>query len=216
MFFSKPAQFIIIDAQGLPFTQKIDVWIAYSYEAFVLVPTDIGDAINACGDAIRARSKDQECELTFYHDSQHFSPSGLPCLVTKSVNRASPNLESASYPRLKIPQNLPCQSNSNTSSAALYLIGATYTIALDGTPDGKLCRHTNSFLWLTFCSMVCDTIERDLARTEAIQTQGYVEFYTVSGASIKRLSLRLFYISGILASESQAGHVPSLLSHEQW
>lgn len=110
MFFSKPAQFIIIDAQGLPVTQKIDVWIGYSYEAFVLVPTDIGDAINACGDAIKARSKDQECELTFYHDSQHFSPSGLPCLVTKSVNRASPNLESASYPRLKIPQNLPCQS----------------------------------------------------------------------------------------------------------
>lgn len=98
------------------------------------------------------RSKDQECKLTFYHDSQHFSPSGLPCLVTKSVNRVSPNLESASYLRLKIPQNLPCQSNSNTSPAALYLFGATYTIVLDGTPDGKLCRHTTLFCGLPFAA----------------------------------------------------------------
>lgn len=47
-------------------------------------------------------------------------------------------IESASYPRLEIPQNLPRQTKANTSPATLYLFGATHTVALDGTPDGKL------------------------------------------------------------------------------
>lgn len=101
---------------------------------------------------IQARSQDQECELTFYHDVQHFSSGGLSRLVTKSLNRALSNLESASYPWLEIPQNLPRQSNSNTSPATLYLFGATHTIVLDGTPDGKLCRHTTLFCGLPFAA----------------------------------------------------------------
>lgn len=70
IFSTKPAKFITIDAQGLRVTQKINVWMGDPHEAFVLVPTDIGDAMNES-------SQDQICPLIFHHDSQHFSSSGF-------------------------------------------------------------------------------------------------------------------------------------------
>lgn len=130
-FSTKPAEFITLDAQGLRVTQKTNVWMGDPHEAFVLVPKEISDGM-------KGSSQDEICPLIFHHDSKHFSSSGLSYLVTRSVNRASSYLESASYPRLEIPQNLPRQSNANTSPATLYLFGVNHTVALDGTPDGKL------------------------------------------------------------------------------
>lgn len=150
IFSTKPAKFVTLDAQGLRVTRNVNVWMGDPHEAFVLIPTEIGDAMKAScqdqkilvptdiGDATRVSSLGQICPLSFHHDSQHFSTSGLTYLATRSSNKVSPYLESASYPRLEIPQNLPRQTNTNTSPATLYLFGATHTVALDGTPDGKL------------------------------------------------------------------------------
>ena len=56
--------------------------------------------------------------------------------------------ESSSYPRLEIPQDLPRQSNANTSVATLHAYGVTHAITLDGTPDGKLTRCNIMYLIL--------------------------------------------------------------------
>lgn len=45
-------------------------------------------------------------------------------------------LGSSSYPRLYIPNQIPRQTESNTSPATLLLDGKSHEIVLDGTPDG--------------------------------------------------------------------------------
>jgi hypothetical protein len=47
-------------------------------------------------------------------------------------------LESSPYPRLEISQDLPRQSNANSSLATLHTYGVTHAITLDDTPDGRL------------------------------------------------------------------------------
>ena len=46
-------------------------------------------------------------------------------------------VEALAYPRIVIEQALPRQSQGNTSPATLWLWGATHSITLDGTPDGR-------------------------------------------------------------------------------
>lgn len=53
------------------------------------------------------------------------------------VNYLIPMLESSSYPRLYIPNQIPLQKGSNISPATLFLSGRMHEIVLDGTPDGK-------------------------------------------------------------------------------
>lgn len=48
-FYSKRATFITIDAQGQRFEREIDIRVGDENEAYVLIPTDVGDAIkSAC------------------------------------------------------------------------------------------------------------------------------------------------------------------------
>jgi hypothetical protein len=92
-------------------------------------------------DGLSLGADPQICALTFYHDTQHFAHGQLviSCRIRRlDLTLSFVCLESIPYARLAIPQDLPRQSDANTSPATLYLFGATHTIAPDGTPDGEL------------------------------------------------------------------------------
>lgn len=61
----------------------------------------------------------------------------LGSFVWQVVNCLIVMLESPSYPRLYIPNQIPRQTESNISPATLFLSGKMHEIVLDGTPDGK-------------------------------------------------------------------------------
>lgn len=81
-FSSKVAEFITLNAQGSYNTRKVDVWVGDAGSAFVLVPTDVGNAIRAgCASKQGGSFEDSEQHsLTFYHGTNHFTPSELPPL----------------------------------------------------------------------------------------------------------------------------------------
>ncbi|KAJ5717355.1 hypothetical protein N7488_003001 [Penicillium malachiteum] len=68
------------------------------------------------------------CQLTFFHDSQHFGFASGP----------------SSYPRLYVPIQMPRQKESNSSPAALSLSGKMHEIVLDGTPDAKFAENASA------------------------------------------------------------------------
>ncbi|KAF2194729.1 hypothetical protein K469DRAFT_617355 [Zopfia rhizophila CBS 207.26] len=124
-FYSKPARFVAIDAQGSLTEREISVRVGDNHEAYVLVPTDIGNAMKAGCASQQGLSPSTDSEsLIFHHDTQCFT------------------CTSASYPRLLIPHDLPRQSNAKTSPATLYLFGATHTITLDGTLDADFAEKS--------------------------------------------------------------------------
>ncbi|KAG5291468.1 hypothetical protein I7I48_03285 [Histoplasma ohiense] len=123
---TKQAEFITLDSKGSLVTQNVTVDLGHAHETFTMLPKEIGYAFQAdiysnsrfLSVDLLARDSDQ-CPLTFYHDSQYFAH------------------ELLSYPQLVIPQDLPCQSDVNTSLTTLHIFGATHTITLDGTFDAK-------------------------------------------------------------------------------
>ncbi|OAX82949.1 hypothetical protein ACJ72_02700 [Emergomyces africanus] len=134
-FHTKQAEFITLDYKGSLVTQNVNVDLGHAHEAFTMLPKEIGYAFRAgihsnsrslSVDSL-ARDSDQ-CPLTFYHDSRYFAHESLP------------------YPRLVIPQDLPRQSDANTSPATLHTFGATHTITLDGTFDAKFTNHLRDSL----------------------------------------------------------------------
>jgi hypothetical protein len=86
-FSIKPAEFITIGAQGSLVTREVNVWLGEPHQAFVLLPTDIGNAIKAgCAwqDGLSLEADPQICTLTFSHDTQHFAHGEL--LVAESAD----------------------------------------------------------------------------------------------------------------------------------
>ncbi|KAL2367678.1 hypothetical protein BDBG_07062 [Blastomyces gilchristii SLH14081] len=123
---TKLAEFITLDYKGSLVTQNVNVDLGHAHEAFTMLPKETGYAFRA-GIHSLARDSDQ-CPLTFYHDSRYFAHESLP------------------YPRLVIPQDLPRQSDANTSPATLHTFGATHTITLDGTFDAKFTNQLRDSL----------------------------------------------------------------------
>ncbi|RDL37113.1 uncharacterized protein BP5553_04546 [Venustampulla echinocandica] len=114
------AKFITISPQGAPATREVEVYLGDPEEAFVLLDPEICQAFKR-GTMLQggcSMAHDQYLyPLKFHHDTRHFSH------------------ESSLYPRLEIPQDLPRQSDTNSSPATLHTYGATHAITLDGTPD---------------------------------------------------------------------------------
>ncbi len=141
-------------------TRKVDVWLGDLHQAFVLVPPEIGKAFKASSDKQIDVSDVEEdlktCSLIFYHDTRHFAHSkyqDLICLNKPATNNYDSNVlscyvESSSFPRLVIPQDISRHFGTNISLATLYLFGATHTIAVDETSDDEILfiylkRHRN-------------------------------------------------------------------------
>ncbi|KAJ0415367.1 hypothetical protein BJY00DRAFT_293634 [Aspergillus carlsbadensis] len=96
-------------------------------DAFVLVDPEAGIALGAASPlpSTSAASTEDRCQLTFFHDSQHFG------------------FGASSYPRLYIPNQLG-QTKVETSPATLFLSGKMHEIALDGTEDAKFAEHSTA------------------------------------------------------------------------
>ncbi|KAK0112353.1 hypothetical protein ONS96_014926 [Cadophora gregata f. sp. sojae] len=117
---SATARFTTITPQGTPITRDIEIWLGEPAEAYVMFDPEISKAFQTSAIANGGCSLTQDlelCPLNFHHDTRHFSHTSSP------------------YPRLEIPQDLPRQSDGNTSRATLHGYGVTHAITLDGTAD---------------------------------------------------------------------------------
>lgn len=77
-FYSKSAKFVTLDAQGRPSNRTINIWVGDKHEAYVLVPTDVGNAIKvACAQNGTSCRTDSE-SLIWHHDRRCFTCSRCP------------------------------------------------------------------------------------------------------------------------------------------
>ncbi|CAG7979812.1 unnamed protein product [Penicillium salamii] len=128
--------FITLDGKGERITTKVPIIIGDPGESYVLVYKEHGDAFRAARPPIPASSASVQdgyrLRLTFFHDSQHFG------------------FGSTSYPRLYIPEQMPRQTESNTSLASIFMSGKMDQLVLDGTADGIHGSHHKTFLSLIY------------------------------------------------------------------
>ncbi|CAG8930241.1 unnamed protein product [Penicillium salamii] len=134
-------EFIIHDTRGNLVTRKVPILIGNPGETYVLIEIGVGDALRAASPFISTSvaSAEDRCKITFFHDSQHFgfgTSSMCERFYPTEANTLFSLLGSSTYPRLYIPNQLPRQTESNTSPATLLLDGKMHEIVLDGTPDG--------------------------------------------------------------------------------
>ncbi|KAF9730013.1 hypothetical protein PMIN01_11946 [Paraphaeosphaeria minitans] len=118
------AELTNVGPDGTLVTEEVSIRVGDPGEAYVLIPTEVGNALRAGSRLSNSSSAFLErldrFKMSFFHDTQHFASESSP-----------------SCPRLVISQQLPRQSNANISPATLYLYGVMHTIALDGTPDAE-------------------------------------------------------------------------------
>ncbi|OCL08852.1 hypothetical protein AOQ84DRAFT_388553 [Glonium stellatum] len=117
-------KFTNLEPDGTLVTKEVSIRVGNPGEAYVLIPTEVGYALQAGSYLTNSLSalpkRPDRFALSYFHDTQHFALDSSP-----------------SCPRLVIPQQLPHQSAANTSRATLYLYGVMHTIALDGTADAE-------------------------------------------------------------------------------
>ncbi|KAJ6097000.1 hypothetical protein N7486_007746 [Penicillium sp. IBT 16267x] len=118
--------YIDYDSSGKVALRKVSIIVGNPGETYVLIDPGVGTAIRAASPftSPSAASAEGRCKLTFFHDSQHFG-----------FGRSSSRRGSSSYPRLYVPSQMPRQTESNTSSATLFLSGKMHEIVLDETLD---------------------------------------------------------------------------------
>ncbi|KAF2789620.1 hypothetical protein K505DRAFT_352449 [Melanomma pulvis-pyrius CBS 109.77] len=127
------AEFTNLGPDGTLVTKEVSIHVGDPGEAYILIPTEVGYALQAGSYLTNSSSalpkRPDRFALSYFHDTQHFAVDSSP-----------------GCPRLVIPQQLPCQSAANTSSATLYLYGVMHTIALDGTPDARFAEIASKIL----------------------------------------------------------------------
>ncbi|KAJ5097241.1 hypothetical protein N7456_007962 [Penicillium angulare] len=138
--FQMKTTFTNYDSSGNLITKKIPITIGNIEETFVLIKPDIGYELNAASpdsttsllsSSLTDTAEERyTCKLTFFHDSRHFGFGYF-------------NSRESSYPRLYIPNQLPRQTEMNTSPATLFMGGVMHEIALDGTPDHAFAAMMN-------------------------------------------------------------------------
>lgn len=154
-FHEGTGDFTTLAPDGTHSTKVISVYVGDPGESYVMIPTEIGDALRAATSTATSTPHPDRLPLTYFYDTKHFAagkylPSATWCLAM--ADSLGPD-SSPSSPRLFIPQQLPRQSAAVTSPATLYLYGLMHQIAIDGTPDGTSSRYPLSYLdVLTQCS----------------------------------------------------------------
>lgn len=134
-------EFTDLRPDGALVTKEVSIRIGDPGEAYVLIPTEIGYALQAGSrlthEPLPLPKRPDRFPLSFFHEIQSFALGNsvryhvVYLLLIFQLSDSSP-----SCPRLVIPQQLPRQSEANTSPATLYIYGVMHTIALDNTPDG--------------------------------------------------------------------------------
>lgn len=72
-FYSKTAEFVTRDPQGRPCQRQVDIRVGDEHEAYVLVPTDVGDAIKAACKHNGSSFPQDKQSLEFNHDRRDFT-----------------------------------------------------------------------------------------------------------------------------------------------
>ncbi|KAL2862695.1 uncharacterized protein BJX67DRAFT_375118 [Aspergillus lucknowensis] len=124
-FHQVTTDFIAHDMRGNLVTRRVPVIVGDPGETYVLIEPGLGSALRAASPftSASAACAEDRCKLTYFHDSQYFG------------------FELSNYPRLYFLGQLPCQTESNTSPATLFLNGKMHEIVLDGTPDANFAEH---------------------------------------------------------------------------
>lgn len=133
------ADLINRDASGQLVVDKVPVIVGNPGEAYVLTDPKVGNALHAASPLMSAAgSVGDRCQLTYFHDSQHFG-FGKISLRCSTVRANSLFLMpgSSPYPRLHVPIQIARRTESDTSPATLFLDGKMHELVLDGTPDGN-------------------------------------------------------------------------------
>ncbi|KAF1958897.1 hypothetical protein CC80DRAFT_468705 [Byssothecium circinans] len=127
------AEFTNLGPDGKLVTKEVSIQVGDPGEAYVLIPTEVGYALQAGSYLTNSSSalpkRPDRFALSYFHDTQHFALDSSP-----------------GCPRLVIPQQLPHQSAANTSLATLYHYGLMHTIALDGTRDAKFAELASTII----------------------------------------------------------------------
>ncbi|KAJ5177555.1 uncharacterized protein N7500_000254 [Penicillium coprophilum] len=120
--------FVTHDTRGNLLTKRVPIIIGDPGEAYVLLEKEVGSALSAADPSASAfiASAENRCKLTFFHASQHFG------------------FELSSYPRLYVPNQLPRQTELDTSPATLLLDGKMDELVLDGTFDATFAEHASA------------------------------------------------------------------------
>lgn len=115
-FHKAKADLTSLDKNGLPSTERIDIFIGDPGESYIIFDKSVGATMAA---AVRPQASPslEQVPLTFFHESR--------CFATQA----------ASYPRITIKQDLPRPNGTSVSPATLWLWGASHSITLDGTED---------------------------------------------------------------------------------
>lgn len=74
-FYSKAAQFCVVDEQGTISSKRVDVWTGDPHEAFVLIPVDISNEIKRWKDMqnkLALADPAETCSLVFHHPTRNF------------------------------------------------------------------------------------------------------------------------------------------------
>ena len=128
------------DATGREEMLTVGLCLGEKHEAFALIAPSISNILRG-SPCPGMRAKDEaRIPLIFDHLTQTFSRGELQNPVTSSEIEIHINTVNSDYPRLMIPQDLPRQHDQTRSPATLYCFGATHTIALNGSNDGKNMR----------------------------------------------------------------------------
>ncbi|KAI1114865.1 hypothetical protein F5Y14DRAFT_156868 [Nemania sp. NC0429] len=109
-------------------TQVVPIVLGEPDEAYVMVPPATGQAMQAVYINEKPRGHNLTMDripLVFHHKTRHFA------------------LPDSLYPRLVVPQDLRGLSDGpDTSTATLWLFGATHSIALDETVDAEFIHES--------------------------------------------------------------------------
>ncbi len=144
-FYAATGSFVSLDSHGSPVTEEVKIFHGDDHEAYVVIPPEIGYALQAGSLLTNNMSRYQDPErhaLTFFHETKSFAHGMQPfrdCLLenVSLTEGVGTEATSPSFPRLEIPRDLPRQNDGNQSPATLFLVGVSHTIALDGTLDGN-------------------------------------------------------------------------------
>ena len=138
-FHPATTDFISHVTRGNLVVRKMPIIIGNPGETYVLIDPGVGSALCAASPiaSASAASIEDKCELTFFHDSQHFGFGKTPVCGSLCVNGPFSMLGSSNYPRLHVPSQIPRQRDLNTSPATLFLSGKMHEIVLHEIPDGK-------------------------------------------------------------------------------
>ncbi|OAQ98394.1 hypothetical protein LLEC1_04362 [Akanthomyces lecanii] len=135
-FHSAKAALTTLDSKNSPTTRQIDIFIGDAGQSYIIFDKPV-EATMAAAVELLAGSDQEKVPLKFFHGPRYFANSTASPIVSRhgASNTFGLSLDATAYPRITIEQDLPRQTETDVSSATLWLWGASHSITLDGTAD---------------------------------------------------------------------------------